>query len=214
MTTVRILLVATAAVVLAACGSSKQAATTTTPGGCLSVSPPPAEQRHVEKPTKALDPSKTYDVTLQTNCGNLVIRLAVKTSPKTTASFVSLVRSGYFDKTIFHRIVPDFIIQGGDPTATGAGGPGYTTVDPPPAGTRYTFGLVAMAKTQAEPSGASGSQFFVVTGAEAPEPPVYAVLGHVVSGLPVVRRIGKLGDASTEQPTETVEIERATVSVR
>ena len=208
------MLIAAVALLLAACGSSKQAATTTTPGGCLSVSPPPTEQRHVEKPTKALDPSKTYDVTLHTNCGNFTIRLAVKTSPRTTASFVSLVRTGYFDKTVFHRIVPNFIIQGGDPTATGTGGPGYTTVDPPPASTRYTFGLVAMAKTQTEPSGTSGSQFFVVTGAEAPEPPVYAVLGHVVSGLPVVRRIGKLGDASTEQPTETVEVERANVTVK
>jgi peptidyl-prolyl cis-trans isomerase B (cyclophilin B) len=208
------MLVGSATLTLAACGgSAKQAATTTTPGGCLSVTPPSVGSRHGTKPTKPLDASKTYDVTLHTNCGSFVIRLAVQTSPATTASFVALVRSGYFDKTVFHRIVPGFIIQGGDPTAAGAGGPGYTTVDKPPADTRYTFGLVAMAKTQTEAAGTSGSQFFVITGADAGLPPDYAVLGRVVSGVPVVRRIGKLGDPSTEQPTETVELERATVTV-
>jgi cyclophilin family peptidyl-prolyl cis-trans isomerase len=210
------MLLTAAVLALAACGgSSKQAETTTTsPGGCLPVSAPTAQARHRSKPTKLLDASKTYDVTLKTNCGSFVISLAVKTSPATAASFVSLVRSGYFDQTVFHRIVPGFVIQGGDPTGTGGGGPGYTTVDKPPADTRYTFGLVAMAKTQAEAVGTSGSQFFVVTGADAGLPPDYAVLGDVVSGAPVVRRIGKLGDPSTEQPTETVELEHATVNVK
>jgi cyclophilin family peptidyl-prolyl cis-trans isomerase len=207
-------LVAAALLALTACGgASKQAATTTT-GGCSTVSAPSTGKRDEARPMKLLDPAKTYDVTAQTNCGSFVIRLAVKTSPKTAASFVSLVRAGYFDKTIFHRIVPGFIIQGGDPTATGTGGPGYTTVDKPPADTRYAFGLVAMAKTQTEAPGTSGSQFFVVTGADAGLPPDYAVLGRVVSGAPVVRAIGKLGDPSTEQPTETVELERATVTVK
>ena len=211
----RATLLAIGIVALAACGSSsKQSATTTTAGGCQSVSAPSTEERHGTRPSKPLDAAKAYDVTLQTNCGSFVISLDVKTSPKTTASFVSLVRSGFFDKTIFHRIVPGFIIQGGDPTATGTGGPGYTTVDPPPASTRYTFGVVAMAKTQTEAPGTSGSQFFVVTGANAGLPAEYAVLGRVVSGAAVVRRIGKLGDPSTEQPTETVELEHATVTVK
>jgi cyclophilin family peptidyl-prolyl cis-trans isomerase len=212
------MLVAAATLALAACGSSKHATTTTaattTPGGCQSVTPPAAADRHGTKPTKPLDASKTYDVKLHTNCGDFVIRLAVKTSPATTASFVALVRSGFFDKTVFHRIVPDFVIQGGDPTATGAGGPGYKTVDVPPTDTHYTFGTVAMAKAGNEAPGTSGSQFFVVTGADAGLPPDYAVLGTIVSGAPVVRRIGKLGDPSTEQPTETVELERATVAVK
>jgi len=151
---------------------------------------------------------------MRTNCGTFVIRLAVKTAPNTAASFVSLVRSHFYDGTVFHRIVPDFIIQGGDPTASGTGGPGYTVVDRPRAGTQYLFGTVAMAKTQAEPAGMSGSQFFVVTGADAGLPPDYAVLGDVVAGADVVRRIGRLGDSSTEQPTALVEIERAVVSVR
>lgn len=217
MRTLPATLLTAAVLVLAACGgSSKQAETTatTTPGGCAAVTASTAQVRNRTKPAKLLDASKTYDVTLKTNCGSFVIRLAVKTSPATAASFVSLVRSGYFDKTAFHRIVPGFVIQGGDPTGTGGGGPGYTTVDKPPADTHYTFGLVAMAKTQTEAAGTSGSQFFVVTGADVGLPPDYAVLGNVVSGVPVVRRIGKLGDPSTEQPTETIELERARVSVK
>jgi cyclophilin family peptidyl-prolyl cis-trans isomerase len=193
-------------------GGAKHAAAAPT-GGCAPVTPPPATTRKAEKPSRRLDPSKTYDVTLRTNCGSFTIRLAVRTSPATTASFVSLVEHGFFDRTAFHRIVPGFVVQGGDPTGTGTGGPGYVTVDRPPASTRYTLGVVAMAKTQAQPAGTSGSQFFVVTAKDAQLPPDYAVLGRVVRGLAVVERIGKLGDPQTEQPTRTIEIERATVAV-
>jgi len=205
-----------ALVLLTGCGGSTKAAGTTTalpePAGCTSASPPAPAARTHSKPKDALDAAKTYRVTLKTNCGSFVIRLAVKTSPHTAASFVSLARSGFFDGTIFHRIVPDFVIQGGDPTATGGGGPGYQTIDRPPAGTQYLFGTVAMAKAQDDPAGAAGSQFFVVTGADAGLPPDYAVLGDVVSGAATVRRIGRLGDVN-EQPTAVVEIQHATVSV-
>jgi peptidyl-prolyl cis-trans isomerase B (cyclophilin B) len=196
-------------VLAAGCGGSKHAVK----GGCEDVKAPSAGARTAPKPTSALDPSKTYDVTFQTNCGDFTVRLAVGTSPKTTASFVSLVQHKFFDATIFHRIVPGFVIQGGDPTATGTGGPGYLTVDKPPASTQYVHGLVAMAKTGAQPAGTSGSQFFVVTAGNAQLPPEYAVLGKVVSGLPVVDRIGKLGDAN-QQPTRVVEIEHATVATQ
>lgn len=199
---------------LAACGGGGgDPQATTSAQGCARVTAPAGKQRSEPKPTAALDPSKRYDVTLHTNCGDFTIDLAVKTSPATTASFVSLVRKGFFDKTVFHRIVPGFVIQGGDPTGTGTSGPGYKTVDKPPASTSYTHGLVAMAKTQAEPAGTAGSQFFVVTAQDARLTPDYAVLGKVTSGLAVVDKIGKLGDPSTEQPTETVEIESATVAV-
>ena len=102
------------------------------------------------------------------------------------------------------------MIQGGDPTQTGSGGPGYSTVDKPPASTEYTKGVVAMAKTQTEPPGTSGSQFFVVTARVVSLPPEYALLGKVVAGQDVVDRIGKLGDAA-EHPTQVVEIEHMTV---
>jgi peptidyl-prolyl cis-trans isomerase B (cyclophilin B) len=206
--------------VLAACGGGTKSTAsqkpTTDANGCTAVTAPAGAARREPKPTARLLPAKTYDVKFVTNCGSFTIRLAAKTSPATSASFVSLVQKGYFTGTVFHRIVPGFVIQGGDPTGTGAGGPGYTTVDPPPASTRYTLGVAAMAKAANEPAGAGGSQFFVVTAADAQLPPDYAVLGRVVHGLQVVQAIGKLGDpASGGQgvPTATVEIEKATVNV-
>src|SRR5262249_20160774 len=120
----------------------------------------------------------------------------------------------YFDNTIFHRIVPGFVIQGGDPTQSGSGGPGYTTIDTPAANTRYAKGTVAMAKTATEPRGAAGSQFFVMT-ADAPSlGPDYAVVGRVASGMSIVEKIGELGDPSDPNgtPTQTVVIERVTAS--
>src|SRR5689334_20377390 len=136
------------ALLAAGCGGTKKTADTTATStvganGCRSVSEPAPEDRHSEKPAKALDPSKTYRITFVTTCGDFTVRLAVRTSPHASASFVSLARTGYFDHTVFHRIVPGFIIQGGDPTASGSGGPGYTTVDPPPASAAYTHGVVA-----------------------------------------------------------------------
>ena len=202
-----------AAVALAGCGGGKKQAAGTDAAGCTPVSQPKPARRSEPKPTKPLDASSSYDVVIATNCGSFTIHLAVKTSPATTASFVSLARKGFFDRTIFHRIVPGFVIQGGDPTASGTGGPGYSTIDRPPASTRYTLGLVAMAKTQSEAPGTSGSQFFVVTAKDAKLPPDYAVLGTVTKGLGVVDRIGRLGDPATQQPTEIVEIEKATVHV-
>jgi cyclophilin family peptidyl-prolyl cis-trans isomerase len=195
--------------VVAACGGNSGGGSgsaiklTTNADGCVTASP---------EPSTPLDPAKKYDVTLKTNKGSFTVRLDQQQSPHATASFVGLVRAGYFDKTKFHRIVPGFVIQGGDPSGTGTCGPGYTTVDKPPSSAKYTHGVVAMAKTGAEPPGTAGSQFFVVTAADAGLQPDYAIIGKVTDGLDVVDRIGKLGDAS-EQPTEPIEIEQATVKV-
>jgi peptidyl-prolyl cis-trans isomerase B (cyclophilin B) len=159
-----------------------------------------------------LDPQKPHTVDVLTNLGSFAIRLAVDTSPCTTSSFAALVRKKFFDGTIFHRIVPGFVIQGGDPTGTGTGGPGYSVVDVPPENALYTKGVVAMAKSAAEPPGTSGSQFFVVTAGNAGLPPEYAVLGVVTKGLKVVERIGQLGDPATEQPTRRVAVLRMVVT--
>jgi peptidyl-prolyl cis-trans isomerase B (cyclophilin B) len=172
-----------AAVLLAAgCGGgNKETPTTTAPETAQSSSGASAS---------ALDPEKTYTVTLKTNQGTFAFDLDVTDSPHTTASFADLVKKGFFDGLTFHRIVPGFVIQGGDPNGDGTGGPGYTTVDPPPADAKYTKGVVAMAKTGAERPGTAGSQFFVVTGAEIGLPPEYALLGKVSSGMAVVDKIG------------------------
>jgi peptidyl-prolyl cis-trans isomerase B (cyclophilin B) len=211
----RRLLVLLPVLVLAGCGGgSKETAATTAPraGGCLVVDAPgPKPDGGQKPPATALDPARTYSIVFRTNCGTFVVALDQKSAPHATASLVALARKGFFDGTIFHRVVPGFVIQGGDPTQTGGGGPGYQTVDRPPADARYVKGVVAMAKTAAEPPGTAGSQFFVVTGADAGLPPQYALVGRVVKGLGVVERIGKLGDAS-EQPTLAVEIERARVT--
>jgi peptidyl-prolyl cis-trans isomerase B (cyclophilin B) len=136
------------------------------PGKCKDVEQPaPRDGGGQEKPDKPLDASKTYEVELQTSCGSFTIRLDQKTSPNAAASFAGLARNGFFDDTIFHRIVPGFVIQGGDPTASGTGGPGYSTRDPVPASAAYKPGVVAMAKAGNEPAGTAGSQFFVVTAA-------------------------------------------------
>jgi peptidyl-prolyl cis-trans isomerase B (cyclophilin B) len=201
---------------LGACGGGggKSASPTTTDEhGCVTVDQPKPAERRQAKPTQKLDPAKSYAVTIRTNCGSFTIDLDVKASPATAASFVSLARKGFFDHTIFHRIVPGFIVQGGDPTASGLGTPGYKTVDKPPPTTRYTLGVVAMAKGANEAPGTSGSQFFVVTAQDAGLPPEYAVLGEVKDGLQTVNRIGELGDPATEQPIEIVEIQKATVRV-
>jgi cyclophilin family peptidyl-prolyl cis-trans isomerase len=159
-----------------------------------------------------LDPAKTYTVEVRTNLGAFSFALDVKDSPCTTSSFASLVRKKFFDGTRFHRIVPGFVIQGGDPTGQGTGGPGYTVVDTPPAGAKYVRGVVAMAKTGAEPPGTAGSQFFVVTGTDAGLGPDYALLGKVTKGLAVVERIGRLGNPANEHPTRRVVVVQMTVA--
>ena len=185
------------------------------PGKCRDVKAPSAKpDGGQEKPAGKLDASKTYDVVFDTSCGSFTVRLDVKASPETSASFAALARKGFFDNTQFHRIVPGFVIQGGDPTGTGTGGPGYSTVDPPPADVAYTTGVVAMAKTEAEAAGTSGSQFYVVTGQDAGLPPDYALLGKVTKGIEVTQQIGELGDPASGgsgTPTQPVVIEKATV---
>jgi cyclophilin family peptidyl-prolyl cis-trans isomerase len=213
----RYLPLAVLVVILAGCGGGggNSSSTETDAAGCTSVSPPAGAQRSAPKPTSGLDSTKTYDVTIATNCGSFTFRLDPQQSPHATAAFVELVKRGYFDDTTFHRIVPGFVIQGGDPTGSGNGGPGFTTVDRPPSDATYTHGVVAMAKTAVQPAGASGSQFFVVTTDDTGLPPDYAIIGKVVRGLDVVDRIGKLGDPNDPSgtPTEVVEIQKATLKV-
>jgi peptidyl-prolyl cis-trans isomerase B (cyclophilin B) len=215
------------------CGSSKSntssasnAASTTPPtasapaaqasgNGCTKAqAPAPRKSGGESKPKGKLDAGKTYTVTVDTNCGTFAFKLDVKDSPATTAAFAGLVKRGFFNGLTFHRIVPGFVIQGGDPAGTGTGGPGFHTVDPPPKSADYTLGTVAMAKTQTEPAGAAGSQFFVVTGQDAQLPPDYALLGKVTEGIDVVKRIGQLGNAADPNgtPSQAVVMKKVTVS--
>jgi peptidyl-prolyl cis-trans isomerase B (cyclophilin B) len=210
---------------LAGCGgsspptatTSSTAATTTTTAaagasGCTTVPRPKMGARSESAPTALLPASAHYSITFDTNCGDFTIVITQASAPHAAASFVALTQKGYFNDTIFDRIVPGFVIQGGDPTGTQTGGPGYTTVDNPASDSQYTEGVVAMAKTEDQVPGTAGSQFVIVTEAVAAEPPLYAIVGHVTSGLEVVEAIGKLGSDQTQLPTRVVEIEKATVS--
>jgi peptidyl-prolyl cis-trans isomerase B (cyclophilin B) len=198
------ILALTAVVLVGGCGGGGSSEETTTTATTTAASGSASER-------PALDPAKTYTATMKTSEGTFSFTLDVKSSPNTTASFASLVKKGFYDGLTFHRIVPDFVIQGGDPNGDGTGGPGYTVVDTPPSDAKYTKGVVAMAKTGAEPPGTSGSQFFVVTGADAGLPPDYAILGKVTEGLDVVEKIGRLGDAS-EMPTKKITIDKVTIA--
>jgi cyclophilin family peptidyl-prolyl cis-trans isomerase len=206
-----------AALLLAGCGAGHKSATTASApaaarAGCRKVAAPaPKGEQHLRKPGAMLAAGKRYDVDLQTNCGTITIRLATGRAPRTAASFADLVRRGFYDGLIFHRVVRGFVIQGGDPLGTGLGGPGYTVVEKPPGDLAYTTGVVAMAKTEADPPGASGSQFFIVTAPDAKLPPDYAVAGGVVRGMDVAQRIGRLAVDGQDRPTSPVVIEKATL---
>ncbi len=170
------------------------------------------------QPDTQLDPARTYEVHLVTNCGTVVIELDVAQAPKTAASFAWLVERGFYNDLTFHRVVPGFVIQGGDPNGNGTGGPGYQVVEAPPANLQYTAGVVAMAKTEGEPSGASGSQFFIVTGGNANLPAQYALVGRVVSGEATAQAISKVPteagpDGEHSMPSSPVVIEKATLQV-
>jgi cyclophilin family peptidyl-prolyl cis-trans isomerase len=187
------------------------------PAGCKRVGDPGSrpEETHEKRPPSKLS-TATASVVMQTTCGSFTITLAVDQAPKTAASFATLVKRGFYNSLTFHRIATDpsggpFVIQGGDPLGNGLGGPGYSVREKPPAATKYTKYTVAMAKTGAEPSGTSGSQFFVVTAADAGLPPQYALVGKVTSGKDVVDRISKVPTADNEQPIVPVVIQKATL---
>jgi cyclophilin family peptidyl-prolyl cis-trans isomerase len=215
------LLVLSIALLLAGCGGNGDGGddgdatgttTTSTASGCESVeAPAPRDAPTLTAPKGTLDPGKTWSLTFETSCGDFTVELDPSLAPEATNSLVFLAREGYFDDTVFHRIVPGFVIQGGDPTQTGAGGPGYATLDVPPGAARYTKGTVAMAKSGLEPAGTAGSQFFVVTADGVNLPAEYAIVGQVSQGMDVVERIGELGDAE-EKPTQPVVIRTVTVS--
>ena len=192
------------------------AAGTPAPSGCERVAQPPLERsRSLKAPGEELDPRKTYVATVRTSCGSFEITLAAEDAPRTGGSFAYLAERRFYDGLTFHRISRGFVIQGGDPQGDGRGGPGYSVVEAPPASTTYTRGTVAMAKTQTDDPGTSGSQFFVVTAEDARLDPDYALVGRVTRGQDVVDRIGvQRADPSSERPLRPVLIRSIRVTTR
>jgi len=199
-----------AAILISRGGGGDGSATTVSANGCREVEAPAPKHLKLKAPKQTVKRGEKLTAVMRTSCGAFDIALDTRRAPKTANSFVYLVERGFYDGLTFHRIVPGFVIQGGDPLGNGLGGPGYKVVEKPPANLAYTKGVVAMAKSSADPPGSSGSQFYVVTGADAGLPPEYALLGKVSKGYPVVARIGKLGTAS-EKPKQTVLIEKVTI---
>jgi cyclophilin family peptidyl-prolyl cis-trans isomerase len=193
-------------------GTSDSSSTSAETGanGCKKVEAPQPKQVSFKAPKQVLKPGEEATVVMKTSCGTFEIALDTKRAPKTANSFAFLVEEGFYDELTFHRVVPGFVIQGGDPEGTGTGGPGYKVVEKPPANLAYTKGIVAMAKSSAEPPGTSGSQFYVVTAPDAGLPPEYALVGKVTKGYSAVEAIEKLGGPE-EKPKQTVLIEEATL---
>jgi cyclophilin family peptidyl-prolyl cis-trans isomerase len=192
--------------------SESEETSTSEETACESADVPEPKEVSLDPPPK--EPSaENLVAVVETSCGTFEIALDTQESPQTAASFEYMAENGVFDGTPFHRIIPNYVIQGGDPAGDGLGqGPGYFVDEPPPADTSYTEGVVAMAKTEAEPPGRSGSQFFVVTVPDAALPPDYAVAGEVVKGMDVVDAIEAQGNPDgSGEPLEPVIINSVTV---
>jgi cyclophilin family peptidyl-prolyl cis-trans isomerase len=152
-------------------------------------------------PPMTIDPDKTYTATIKTDLGTITASLDAKTAPNAVNDFVFLADQKYYNCLTFHRVIPSFMDQTGDPTGTGTGGVGYTVQGevPATANPQYPLGALAMAKTSAATNGTSSNQFFIVAGSEGESlPPDYALFGQVTSGQDVVDRINADGDASDD----------------
>lgn len=149
-------------------------------------------------------------VTIETNHGTIVAEMFVDTAPKTAGNFMELAEKGFYDGVIFHRVIDGFMIQGGDPTGTGRGGPGYTIPDEFGKGLAHTQpGLFSMAN--AGPN-TGGSQFFITLAATPWLDGKHAIFGKVTQGLDVVKTIGKVSTGMADRPVEDVVMEKVTVS--
>lgn len=181
------------------------------PTACGAAQPPPAEQVDYDAPDD-LELSAGATATITTSCGEIVIELDTETSPLSVNSFAYLALEGFYDGTVFHRIVDDFVIQGGDPEASGSGGPGYSIPDEfPDDGFVYEEGVVALAKNPA--SNSTGSQFFIVHGSQGSIlSPTFNVIGRVVSGMDAVEQIAAIETIrgvtrEVSNPTQTAYVE-------
>jgi cyclophilin family peptidyl-prolyl cis-trans isomerase len=167
-------------------------------------------------PAMTIVPTKTYTATVKTDVGSFVIALDAKDAPNSVNSFVFLAQHHFFDCVIFHRVIPGFVDQTGDPTGTGSGGPGYTIPDEYPAkasnpADQYPLGSVAMANSGQPHTG--GSQWFVVAGSSGESlPPSYSLFGHVTAGLNVIKKINAQGSASGVPPDVTHRMLKVTIS--
>jgi len=158
-------------------------------------------------PEMAIDPAKTYSATIETSAGSMTAELYASEVPRTVNNFAFLAGEGFYEGVIFHRVISGFMIQGGDPTGTGSGGPGYR-FDDEPVTRKYTRGTLAMAN--AGPN-TNGSQFFVMH-ADYGLPPNYTIFGKLTAGEDVVDAIASAPKGAQDRPVEPVEIRSVTIA--
>ena len=171
----------------------------------------PVTKRFASMPPMGIDSSKRYSATLETTLGTMVIALDAAAAPLTVNNFVYLAAHHYYDGVIFHRIIKNFMCQGGDPEGSGRGGPGYKFGDELPKPGKYQIGSVAMAN--AGPN-TNGSQFFIVSGPSGVGlPPLYSLFGQVVKGLDVVEAMQNVATRPGDRPVEDVVIKSVTITV-
>ncbi|MGI9029694.1 MAG: peptidylprolyl isomerase [Ilumatobacteraceae bacterium] len=170
----------------------------------------PRQQQFDAPPDLGIDPSKRYTATLDTSLGEIVIALDAVKAPKTVNNFVFLAAHHYYDGVIFHRIINGFMCQGGDPTGTGRGGPGYKFADELPKAGQYQVGSVAMAN--AGPN-TNGSQFFLISGQSGVQlPPQYSLFGQIVKGLDVLDEMQRVRTGRNDKPEQDVVINSVTIA--
>lgn len=164
-------------------------------------------KQYPSPPGQTIDPARRYSATIQTSAGTMQADLFAGEAPKTVNSFVFLANDGYYDGVIFHRVIKGFMVQGGDPTGTGSGGPGYRFADEP-VKRKYTRGTLAMAN--AGPN-TNGSQFFIMH-ADYALPPNYTIFGQLTAGEHVLDRIATAKTDANDRPAEPVTIESVTIA--
>ena len=171
----------------------------------------PVTKKFASMPPMGIDPAKRYSATLETTIGTMVIALDAVAAPLTVNNFVYLAAHHYYDGVIFHRIIKNFMCQGGDPEGSGRGGPGYKFGDELPKPGKYQIGSVAMAN--AGPN-TNGSQFFIVSGPSGVGlPPLYSLFGQVVKDLEVVEALQNVATRPCDRPVEDVVIKSITITV-
>jgi cyclophilin family peptidyl-prolyl cis-trans isomerase len=169
----------------------------------------PKTQRFSGQPPMGIDLSKRYSAEIVTTKGTMLFALDALAAPRTVNNFVFLARYHYYDGIFFHRVIPGFVLQGGDPEGTGAGGPGYRFEDELPPGGKYQIGSLAMANAGPD---TNGSQFFVISGPDGVRlPPLYSYFGQLVTGRDVLAAIDKIGTGSGS-PRERVVMESVTIT--
>lgn len=164
-------------------------------------------KQYDSSPELTIDLDKTYTATLDTNHGEVVIELDAARSPQTVNNFVFLAQDGFYDGVIFHRVIEGFMIQGGDPTGTGRGGPGYKFRDEIEGAASYDRGVVAMANSGPH---TNGSQFFICHS-DAGLPHSYTIFGRVDVGLEIVDSIAASETDGSDRPHDDVVINKVTI---